>query len=157
MPQIPDFPPILPRTCYNSLVPSSYRKPPLNFKKLLIVAFAAVALIVGWKYLTRVNATDPVAVGTAFTKALKSHDTATASTYIVPERAAAWRTTADENIGKMRSGTLERFYEGIPSSPGFTAVAGATATAMKLESADKAFSLEMSQSGGKWFVSKGPI
>jgi hypothetical protein len=129
----------------------------LNFKKLLIIVVAVVALIGAFKYFTRVTGTDPVAVGTAFTKALRARDTTGAKHYVLPERADAWQVAADANLKSMRSGTLERFFEGIPSSPAFAAATGATASNMKLESSDKSFTLEMTQTSGKWYVSKGPI
>ena len=77
-------------------------------------------------YLTHVDRSNPVSVGNAFTKALKTGDTSSASGYFVPDKAQAWRTAADDNIRKMRSGTLERFYENIPSKPGFTSANGAS-------------------------------
>jgi hypothetical protein len=129
----------------------------VNFKKVLIAVAAAVVLIAGWQMLTRVDRSNPIAVGNAFTKALKAGDTAKASGYLVPEHSAAWRTTADDKIHSMRSGTLERFYENIPSSPAFTSTSGAVATSATLKSADNSFALEMVQVNGKWYVAKSPL
>ena len=57
----------------------------------------------------------------------------------------------------MRSGTLERFYENIPSSPAFTSTSGAVATSAMLKSADNSFALELVQVQGKWYIAKSPL
>jgi hypothetical protein len=129
----------------------------VNFKKVLIIAFAAIVLIGGYKFLTRVNKSDPVAVGTAFTKALRARDTSAASHYFMPDRAQAWQAAVDENVRKMRSAPAERFFEAIPEAPAFASVPGKAPTNVTLRSADNSFTLEMTQSAGNWYVSKAPI
>lgn len=136
------------------------RKPPkVNLKKVLIAVAALALVIVGWKFLTRVDRSNPLAVAAAFTKALKAQDTATASGYYVPDRAEAWRTATDDTLRKMRSGTMERFFEGIPSKPVFASVtnAGTASDKMTVKSEDSAITLDMSHVSGKWYVAKSPI
>ena len=129
----------------------------MNPKLFFAAIVAAVVLIGGYVYLTHVDRSNPVSVGNAFTKALKTGDTSSASGYFVPDKAQAWRTAADDNIRKMRSGTLERFYENIPSKPGFTSANGAGAGTVTLKAAEGNFTLDLSQVNGRWYVSKGPI
>lgn len=123
----------------------------MNFKKLMIAIAAAVLLIAVWKMITHVDRSNPVAVATAFTKAIKGGDTSAASAYYVPEKAQTWREQLDEQISGMKSGAAERYFERIPSSPEFTApiTSGGKTT---ITSGDKTFSLELTQVTGKWYV-----
>ena len=125
----------------------------MNFKKLLIVVAAVVVLIVVWKFFTRIDRSDPAAVATAFTRALKAQDSGGASSFIVPDQQAAWRQKLDDNTQSMRSGTMERFFERIPAAPTYGAPVTVGGKTM-ITSADKAFSMEMKQIDGKWYVVK---
>jgi hypothetical protein len=122
----------------------------LNFKKLMLIVVAVVVLIVGYQFLTKVDRTNPIKVANAFTKALKSGQTSTAAKYYVPTDAAAW----EEQVGTMKSGALDRFRERIPSDPEFTTPTTSKTGVTTIESGDKAYSLEMKQIDGKWYVSK---
>jgi Tfp pilus assembly protein PilE len=124
----------------------------MNFKKVLIAA--VVAVIALYTFLTKVDRTNPVAVATAFTKAMKAKDTSSASKFYVPEKADAWRQQTDDKIGSMRSNATEIYFERIPSAPGFTPPVTAAGKTM-IVSADKSYTLEMMQLGGKWYVSSG--
>jgi len=53
----------------------------------------------------------------------------------------------------MRSGAKERFFERIPETPEFSAPV-TTAGKTMVVSADKQYSLEMTQVDGKWYVAK---
>jgi hypothetical protein len=125
----------------------------MNFKKLLIAVVAVALVIVVWKLATRIDRSNPVAVATAFTKALRAKDTSAASGYFVPDKAAQWREQADERLGSMKSGAEERFMERIPSAPEFTSPV-TSAGKTTIVSGDKGFSLEMTQIDGKWYVAK---
>ena len=125
----------------------------MNFKKLMIAVVAVVVVIAIWKFATRVDHSNPVAVATAFTKAMKKNDTSTASKYIIPDQAQTWRETTDEQISGMKSGAEARYFELIPDAPNFSAPVTAAGKTM-IVSADKAFSLEMSQVNGQWYVTK---
>ena len=123
----------------------------MNFKKLMLIAIPLAVIIIGYQWMTRVDRTDAVQVATAFTKNLKSGDASSAAKYFVPEQADAW----EESVTYMKSGARERFRERIPAEPAFTAPItdkGVTTVA----SADKAYTLEMKQIDGKWYVSKVP-
>ncbi len=127
----------------------------LNFKKLLIVLAAVAVFFAGWKFFTRIDRTDAIAVATAFTKALDANDTSKASNFFVPAEAATFQQNTDDLIASMKSGAKERFFERIPDAPAFTppvTLAGKTA----IVSGDKTFTLEMTQLDGKWYVSKLP-
>ena len=125
----------------------------MNFKKLMIAVAAVVVLIVVWKFFTRIDRSNPAAVATAFTKALKAQDSGGASSFIVPDQQAAWRQKLDDNTTSMRSGTMERFFERIPASPTFGAPVTVGGKTMMIAS-DKSFSMEMKQIDGKWYVVK---
>jgi hypothetical protein len=128
----------------------------VNFKKFMLLIAAAVVLLAGYELLTHVNRKDPVAVATAFAKALKHKDTSSASKYYLPDKAAAWREKTDSDVDGMRSGTMERFFERIPDAPAFSSpvtVAGKTV----ITSADKNYRLEMTQIDGKWYVSNSDL
>jgi hypothetical protein len=121
----------------------------------MIVVVIAVIAIAGYKYITRVDYSNPVSVATAFTKAMKAHNTSKASAYIAPAQAEDWLKAADDRIGSMKSGATEAYFERIPSDPAFAApvtVAGKSVVV----SADKSYSLGMSQVDGKWYVSTNP-
>jgi len=128
----------------------------MNFKKFLLAVLAVVIVVVGWQLLTRVDRSNPIAVATAFTKALKARDTGKASGFVAPDKAATWRTAADENIQHMRTGTMDRFFEAIPSAPVFTLPAS-LADNITLESADKGIKLDLTRITGKWYIAKAPI
>jgi len=125
----------------------------MNFKKLMVAVVAVVVVIALWKMMTRVDHSNPVAVATAFTKAMKSKDTSAASAYYVPEKAETWRQQMDEQFSTMKSGAEQRYFERIPSSPQFTPPSTAAGkTVVTSTSEDKTFSLEMTQVNGKWYV-----
>jgi len=123
----------------------------MNFKKVLIAVVAVVIVIVAWQMLTRVDRGNPVAVATAFTKALKNKDTSSASKYYVPDKADAWRQQTDDKLSGMRSNATEMYFEHIPAAPAFTAPVTA-AGKTTIVSGDKSYSLEMTQVDGKWYV-----
>jgi hypothetical protein len=125
----------------------------MNFKKLLIIVAVVVVLVGSWKYFTRVDRTNAVAVANAFTKAMKSKDTSAASGFYHPGQASQWREQTDEKLSGMRSGAKERFFERIPETPEFSAPV-TTAGKTMVVSADKQYSLEMTQVDGKWYVAK---
>ena len=133
--------------------PSFLRKPIVNFKKLLIIIAAVVVLVCVWKFFTRVDRSNPVAVATAFTKAMKKQDTSTASKFYLPEKADEWRQKTDDAIQAMRSGTMASFFERIPDAPTFTAPITAAGKTV-ITTADKAFAVEITQIDGKWYISK---
>jgi hypothetical protein len=125
----------------------------MNFKKLMIAVVAVAVIIAVWKFATRVDHSSPVAVATAFTKAMKKNDTSTASKYYVPDQADAWRTTTDEQISSMKSGAEARYFERFPDAPNFgepVTAAGKTT----IVSADKSLTLEITQINGQWYVAK---
>ena len=125
----------------------------MNFKKLLIAVAAFVVVVGAYKFLTRVDRSDPIAVANAFTKALNKSDTDKASGYYVPAEAATWAQSAEDNISGMKSGAKERFFERIPDAPAYAApvtVAGKTSVT------DGGYTLELTQLDGKWYVSKVP-
>ena len=132
--------------------PSFFPKAQLNFKKLLIVVAIVVAAIVSVKYFTRVDRTNPSAVATAFTKAMKNKDTDKASGFVLPAESAAWLVKTDEKLSGMRSGAKERYFERFPDAPQFGPVATAAGKST-VKNAD-GFELEMSQIDGKWYVAK---
>jgi hypothetical protein len=125
----------------------------VNFKKVLIVVAVLAVVIVVYKFATRVDRSNPVAVATAFTKAMKKSDTSTASSFYVPSKADAWKEATDDKLSTMKGQATEMMLDHIPDSPAFTppvTVAGKT----MIVSADKSFALEMSQIDGKWYVAK---
>jgi hypothetical protein len=119
----------------------------------MVVVVAVVALIAIWKFATRIDRSNPVAVATAFTKALKAQDIGGASKFYVPDQAEAWREKTDGNVQGMRSGSMDRFFERIPAAPDFATPVTVAGKSMVV-SADKGFSLEMTQVDGKWYVAK---
>jgi len=125
----------------------------VNFKKLMIGVVAVVVLICVWQFFTRVDRSNPVAVATAFTKALKGRDTGRASKFYIPDQAAAWREKTDDSVHTMRSGATERLFERIPDAPAFSEPVTAAGKTIVV-SADKSFALEMKQIDGKWYVAK---
>ena len=128
----------------------------MNFKKFLIGVAAAIVLIALYQFFTRVDRSNPVAVATAFTKAMKGKDFDAASKFMVPDQASAWRSSAEEKVSGMKSGSKASYYENIPEAPAFSApvtAAGVTTIA----SADKNYTLEIKQIDGKWYVAKPPF
>jgi hypothetical protein len=123
----------------------------LNFKKLLIVVAIVVAIVGSYKFFNRVDRSNPAAVATAFTKAMKDKDTDAAAGFYVPDQADAWRTKIDEKVSGMRSGAKERYFERIPDAPAFGAVTSA-AGKNTIASSDQQFTLQMSQIDGRWYV-----
>jgi hypothetical protein len=123
----------------------------VNFKKLLIVVAIVVAVIGTYKFLNRIDHSNPAAVATAFTKAMKKQDTATAAGFYVPDQADAWRTKIDDKVSGMRSGAKERYFERIPDAPAFGAVTSAAGKS-SIASSDAQFTLQMSQIEGRWYV-----
>jgi len=130
----------------------------MNFKKVMVLFVPLAALFVGYLYFTRLDHTDPIAVATAFTKALKANNISSASSYVLPDKAAAWRTGANDTLDKLKSGSMAALFEGIPATPGFTSINPKSPPGtLSLQSADKTFNLEMTQLTGKWYVSKAPL
>ena len=125
----------------------------MNLKKLLIVAAVVVVCITAYKFFTRVDRSDPAAVATAFTKAIKNKDTSAASDYYVPADAQTWREKTDEKLSGMRSGAKERYYERIPETPAYGAITTVDGKST-MAAAEHGFILEMSNIDGKWYVSK---
>jgi len=126
----------------------------MNLQKVIVIAVIAAVLIGAYQFFTRVDRTNPAAVATAFTKALKSKNTSKASSYYVPDQAKEWRAKADASIEGMKSGQTDRYYEGLPDSPEFGTPVDVDGKKV-ISLADKSFSLEMVQIDGKWYVSKG--
>jgi hypothetical protein len=123
----------------------------MNFKKLMIAVAAIVLVIAVWKMMSRVDRSNPVAVATAFTKAMKGKDTSTASAYYLPEKAQMWREQMDEQFSGMKTGTEQRYLERIPDAPQFTPPVTAAGKTV-ITTGDKAFSLELTQVAGKWYI-----
>jgi hypothetical protein len=132
--------------------PSFFPKAQVNFKKVLIVVAIVVVAIVSFKYFTRVDRTNPSAVATAFTKAMKSKNTDAASGFVIPDQSAAWLAKTDEKLSGMKSGAKERYFERFPETLEFGTVATAAGKST-IKNAD-GFELEMSQVDGKWYVAK---
>jgi hypothetical protein len=124
----------------------------LNFKKLLLIVIPLAIIIGAWQFFTRVDRTNPVAVGTAFTKALKAGKVTKAAGFYLPESASSWQ----EGIDSMKSGATERYNERLPAEPAFSAPVTSKAGITTLVSTDKTYTLEMKQVNGSWFVSKAP-
>ena len=125
----------------------------MNFPKLMIIIGVLVVAIVSIMFFTRVDRSDPAAVARAFNKAMKKQDTKAAASFYLPDKAEAWRTATDTKIDGMKSGTFTSYFENIPADPVFATPAGASGT-VKMQSADKGISLEMTQVESKWYVSK---
>jgi len=124
----------------------------MNFPKLMVLIGVAALAIGSIVYFTRVDRSDPAAVATAFTKAMKKQDTEAASGYYMPDKAEAWRTAIDEKIDAMKSGTFTSYFERIPADPVFTTPAGASGK-VTMQSAAKDISLDLTQVESKWYVS----
>lgn len=123
----------------------------MNLKKVLIAAVAVIAVIAIYKMLTRVDHGNPIAVATAFTKAMKSKDTSTASKYVVPAKSESWLEATDDKIDRLKTNASEIYFEHLPENPQFSAPVTAAGKTIVV-SADKAFTLEMTQIDGKWYV-----
>jgi hypothetical protein len=124
----------------------------MNFPKLMVLVAVAAALIGSFVYFTRVDRSNPAAVATAFTKAMKKQDTKAAANFYMPDKAEAWKTAIDTKIDAMKSGTFTSYFENIPADPSFTTPAGASGK-VQMESSDKGIMLEMTQVESKWYVS----
>jgi hypothetical protein len=124
----------------------------MNFPKLMVIVGVAALAIGSFVYFTRVDRSNPAAVATAFTKAMKKQDTKTASQFYLPDKAEAWKTAMDTKIDGMKSGTFTSYFENIPADPVFTAPAGASGT-IKMKSADNGIVLDLTQVESKWYVS----
>ena len=124
----------------------------MNFKKLMLIVVPLAIVIIGYKYMTRIDRGDAVQVATAFTKALKAGDVSTASQFYVPAEAEAWTGTIDG----MKSGAKERFRERIPADPAFTPAVTDAKGVTTVSSADKGYSLEMKQIDGRWYIARNP-
>jgi hypothetical protein len=124
----------------------------MNFPKLMVIVGIAVLAIGSFVFFTRVDRSDPAAVATAFMKAMKKQDTKAAADFYVPDKSEAWRTAIDAKIDKMKSGTFTNYFESMPEDPAFTAPADASGK-IKIQSADKGTTLEMTQVESKWYVS----
>jgi len=123
----------------------------VNLKKALLIFVPLVLLFLGYKHFTKVDRSDPVAVATAFTKALRGNDISAASSFYDPASADAWR----EGIDTMRSGASERLMERVPESPTFAAPVTSKAGVTTIDSGG--YVLEMKQLDGKWYVIKAPV
>ena len=77
----------------------------MNFPKLIIILAVAAVAIGSFVYFTRTDRSNPAAVATAFTKAMKKQDTKTASGYYMPDKAEGWKKAMDKKIDGMKSGT----------------------------------------------------
>jgi len=124
----------------------------MNFPKLMVIVGVAALAIGSFVYFTRVDRSNPAAVATAFTKAMKKQDTKTASQFYLPAKADAWKAAMDTKIDGMKSGTFTSYFENIPADPVFTAPAGASGT-IKMKSADNGIVLDLTQVESKWYVS----
>ena len=129
----------------------------MDFPKVMLLAVVAAVVIGSFVFFTRTDYSDPAAVATAFTKALKANDPGKASKYYLPSEAEAWEAKATDEIYAMKSGQTERFFEGLPADPAFGEPTPAPDGSTVIQSADKAFSLGMTQVDGKWYVSKAPL
>lgn len=118
----------------------------------MLIVIPLAVLIIGYQWMTKIDRSDAIAVAMAFTKDLKSGDFSKAGKFFVPEEADAW----EESVTYMKSGARERFQERIPGEPSFTPAVTTPAGVTTVSSADNAYSLEMKQLDGKWYVSKIP-
>jgi hypothetical protein len=57
----------------------------------------------------------------------------------------------------MRSGQLKGMLEGTPAEPGYTLPSPTPAGTLVLVSSDKSYTVELTQVGGAWYVSKAPL
>ena len=92
----------------------------MNFPKLMLIIGVAVVAIGSFLYFTRVDRSNPAAVATAFTKAMKKQDTKTAASFYMPAKSDAWKTAIDTKIDAMKSGTFTSYFENIPADPVFS-------------------------------------
>jgi hypothetical protein len=124
----------------------------MNFPKLMVLVGIAVVAIAAFVYFTGVDHSNPAEVATAFTKAMKKQDTKSASALYMPDKAEAWRTAMDTKIDGMKSGTFDSYFERIPAEPVFTTPDGASGK-VRLQSADKDMTLDLTEVESKWYVS----
>ena len=125
----------------------------MNFPKLMVIVAVAAVAIGAFVYFTAVDRSNPAEVARAFTKAMKKQDTEKAASFYMPDKAEAWKTAMDTKIDQMKSGTFTSYFESIPGDPEFTAPADASGT-VRMQSADKGISLDLTQVEAKWYVSK---
>jgi hypothetical protein len=142
----------------SAILPSSGPKGYLKaFFIGLIVVIAGLGI---WRFMaSRVDFSKPDQVARAFTAALKSENVDKASKYWVPSEAEAWRTSANEKITSMQSGTFARFFEDLPDgSVAFSdAPSGAKSPANEklMRSGDTTLSLREVE--GKWYICHSPL
>ena len=129
----------------------------MNFKHVLIIAAVVIVGIVAFKFFTRTDRSDPMAVANGFTAQVKDRDFEGASEFVAPDLRAAWLEAINKRFETMKSGSMDNYFDSIPEIPGFTApTAGAAGGTMNLVSADNSYSLELAQVEGDWYVAKAP-
>lgn len=134
----------------------------MNFKHILIIVAVVVLGIVGFKFFTRLDRTDPMAVANGFTAQMKDRDFDGASDFVAPDLRAAWLEETNKRFDTMKSGAMENYFANVPETPGFAAapvLPGKPAPAagkMNLLSSDKTYGLELTQVEGEWYVAKAP-
>ena len=129
----------------------------MNFKHVLIIAAVVIVGIVAFKFFTRTDRSDPMAVANGFTAQVKDRDFEGASEFVAPDLRAAWLEAINKRFETMKSGSMDNYFDAIPETPGFTApAAGAAGGRMNLVSADNTYSLELAQVEGDWYVAKAP-
>jgi hypothetical protein len=129
----------------------------MNFAKVLVFGAIAAVVIGAIMFFTRTDYTDPIAVATAFTKALRAENTAKASKYYLPEKAETWKAAADERLGGMKSGEHDRFFDALPSDPAFGAAIKDAKGMTTVKSSDNELTLGLTEVDGKWYVSQSPL
>ena len=127
----------------------------MNFKHVLIIVAVAIVAIVGFKFFTRLDRSDPMVVANGFTSEMKSRDLPGASEFVAPDLRAAWLEAQTKRLDSMKSGATENYFAAIPETPGYVApAAGGAGGKMKLLSSDKTYTLELAQVEGLWYVAK---
>jgi hypothetical protein len=127
----------------------------VNFKHVLIIVGVLAVVLISWKFFTRLDRSDPIAVANAFTEAMKDQDMKEASSYFPPDQSAAWLEKQQARVDSMKSGATENYFAGIPEAPGYTLpAAGANGSKLLLTSSDKSFTVEMGKIEDEWFVTK---
>jgi hypothetical protein len=134
----------------------------MNFKHILIIVAVAIVGIVAFKFFTKTDRSDPMAVANGFTAQIKDRDFEGAAEFMAPDARAAWLEATNKRFETMKSGSMDNYFASIPAEPGFTAappVKGAPALPadkMNVVSADRSYSLELAQVDGDWYVAKAP-
>ena len=127
----------------------------MNFKHVLIIVGVLALGLVSWKFFSRLDRSDPIAVADGFTAAMKGQDIEEASSYFPPDQAEAWREKQQARVDSMKSGATTNYFDGIPATPGYTLpAAGADGSKLLLTSTDKSFTVEMGKIEDEWFVTK---